>query len=228
MLTAQSDEKDVIAGLEAGADDYLRKPTSKLELIARLNAGKRILRLEQSLRKANAQIERLSVTDALCGTFNRRYLDAQLVQEIERATRYDRPLSLVIADLDLFKRINDELGHQVGDEVLCRFASLCMSYRRRGDWVARYGGEEFIIVLPETFLSSASKVAEAIRTRCAGEPVPTSAGNISITASFGVAQFHRPSVAGAESLHSLIRRADAALYTSKGQGRNRVTAAEMQ
>jgi two-component system chemotaxis response regulator CheY len=228
MLTGHTEESDVVAGFEAGVDDYLSKPPKKSELIARLNAGKRIVRLEQSLRDAYTQIHELSMTDTLCGTFNRRYLDTQLLHEIERAIRYGRPLSLIVADLDLFKRINDELGHQVGDEVLRHFASLCLGSRRRSDWVARYGGEEFVIVLPETNLGCAVSVAEKTRVLIASQPAPTSAGNVSLTASFGVAELSPgpPSRSRSEdACQALIRAADNALYTSKREGRNRVTAA---
>jgi two-component system cell cycle response regulator len=217
MLTGNTSEADVVAGLEAGADDYLRKPPNKPELLARLSAGKRVVQLERSLRAANEQIQKLSVTDPLCSIYNRRYLDDRLAQEIDRARRYDRPLSLVLADLDLFKRVNDEHGHAIGDEVLRHFASVCLDSLRVNDWVARYGGEEFVVVLPETELAGAAVVAEKIRSCCATVPASTSAGHVSVTASFGVAQLS-PDV-------QLLRAADAALYTSKREGRNRVTLA---
>jgi two-component system cell cycle response regulator len=226
LLTSHGSEADVVAGLEAGADDYLRKPPSRPELLARLKAGARIVRLEQSLCEAREKVHKLSVTDALCGTFNRRYLDEQLGKEVERARRYQRPLSIVLADLDLFKLVNDKRGHQTGDEVIKYFAGLLLVSIRANDWVARYGGEEFVIVLPETDLAGAGAVAEKIRAECANATVSTSTGDLRITASFGVASLGpTPESPGAVS-ESLLRHVDAALYTSKRLGRNRVTLAK--
>jgi diguanylate cyclase (GGDEF)-like protein len=229
LLTGHSSTESVVAGLEAGADDYIRKPANELELLARLKAGQRIVRLEQSLREANAQIRILSITDPLVGTFNRRHLNDQLVHEVERARRYGRPLAVIMADLDHFKSINDQHGHQVGDEVLRGFADLTnRSIRHASDWVARYGGEEFVVVLPETDLAGAACTAEKIRNQCAAGPFRTVAGDVPLTASFGVASLGcesegRPAAADAEAL---LREADAALYRSKHQGRNRVSVAE--
>ena len=118
LLTGHLNTEDAVAGLGAGADDYVRKPANPSELIARLSAGSRIVKLEQSLREANEKIQLLSITDSLAGTYNRRYLNDQLLKEVERARRYGHPLSAVMADLDRFKRINDERGHASGDEVL--------------------------------------------------------------------------------------------------------------
>jgi len=227
LLTSHDSTDDLVAGLEAGADDYVKKPANESELLARLNAGRRIVRLEQSLREANTQIHLLSITDPLTGTFNRRYLNEQLALEVERARRYHRPLSAVMADLDRFKRINDECGHQTGDEVLCRFAQLMKeAVRQPLDWVARYGGEEFVIVLPETDRAGAIVVAEKIRALCADNPMAACSGPIEVTASFGVAELvsEAATQSHAAAGEALLRRADAALYTSKNEGRNRVTA----
>jgi two-component system cell cycle response regulator len=228
LLTSHGSTDDVVAGLDAGADDYLRKPANEAELLARLNSGRRIVQLEQSLREANAKIQQLSETDSLVGTFNRRYLSAQLVREVDRARRYRHPLSAVMADLDRFKRINDERGHQTGDEVLQHFARIAKSLVRPSDWIARYGGEEFVIVLPETDLAGAAIAAEKLRALCAGAPFHTSSGDIAVTASFGVAELRIEPGAQSDDIaaQALLRRADTALYTSKNEGRNRVTAAE--
>ena len=220
---------DVVAGFEAGADDYIRKPANELELLARLKAGQRIVRLEQSLREANAKIHILSITDPLVGTFNRRHLNEQLIHEVERARRYVRPLAVIMADLDFFKDINDHHGHQVGDQVLRAFAELTQgSIRQASDWIARYGGEEFVVVLPQTDLAGASCTAEKIRNQCAAGPFRTAAGDVPLTASFGVACLSSvPDPRGvAADADALLREADAALYRSKHQGRNRVSVAE--
>src|SRR6202011_6059508 len=164
LLTARDAKEHIIAGLEAGADDYLIKPVYEPELIARLNAGRRILALEHSLRAANERNRVLSITDALTGAFNRRYLMDQLPRELERCRRYAYPLSVIMCDIDHFKRINDEQGHAAGDDVLQQFVTRVQrSIRSNSDWVARYGGEEFLIVLPETDFKSGFFVAEKIR-----------------------------------------------------------------
>src|ERR1700684_3947149 len=188
LLTARDAKEHIIAGLEAGADDYLVKPVHEAELIARLNAGRRILSLEHSLRVANQRNRILSITDALTGAYNRRYLMEQLPRELERCRRYAYPLSVLMCDIDYFKQINDERGHAAGDEVLQQFAARAQkSIRSNSDWVSRYGGEEFLIVLPETSHEGAVAVAEKIRTLIAATPFTTRAGDALITASFGVA-----------------------------------------
>lgn len=225
LLTGHLTTDDVVQGLGAGADDYVRKPANQSELLARLNAGSRIVRLEQSLREANAEIQKLSITDSLVGTFNRRYLNDQLLKEVERARRYNRPLAAIMADLDRFKRINDERGHQSGDEVLRRFADYAKALIRPSDWMARYGGEEFVIVLPETDANGAAIAAEKIRALCAGKPMPLSTGDLEVTASFGIAALSSASQTVEAAAAALLREADAALYTSKHEGRNRITVA---
>jgi diguanylate cyclase (GGDEF)-like protein len=223
LLTGHEAAADIIVGLEAGADDYLRKPADEAELLARLKPGARIVALERSLREAQARLRALSMTDALVGTFNRRYLTEQLRREIERAGRTGQPLAVVMTDLDHFKRVNDTYGHPVGDEVLQAFAERMRSSTRQTDWIARYGGEEFVIVLPDTALSEGLIVAEKIRERVAGTPFTTSMGSLPVTASFGVAAFAGGLSLEPEMSCRLLSRADVCLYQSKAAGRNRVT-----
>jgi diguanylate cyclase (GGDEF)-like protein len=226
LLTAHLTTEDLVVGLNAGANDYVRKNQDSAELLARLSAGSRIVQLEQSLRDANEKIKLLSITDSLAGTFNRRYLNDQLLKEVERARRNDQPLTAIMADLDRFKRINDERGHATGDEVLRSFADLAKSLiHEPSDWIARYGGEEFVIVLPETNLSGAAHVAERIRSRCAGAPMAVATGPLEVTASFGVAALSPSAQSVEAAAAAMLREADAALYTSKHEGRNRVTLA---
>ena len=229
MLTGHSATSDLVTGLEAGADDYLRKPPEVAELLARVNAGRRIIELERHLTDAHAKIQRLSITDSLLETFNRRYLDEKLPQEIARAMRYGRPLSLVMADIDHFKAINDQHGHAAGDQVLRCFASRLQAPLRRSiDWVARYGGEEFVLVLPETPIDAAVNVAEKVRYDCASEPMRTTFFDCTVTASFGVAALRAsPANPDLNTADALLRAADVALYRSKKAGRNRVTLAEV-
>jgi two-component system cell cycle response regulator len=224
LLTARDGKANVIEGLRAGADDYLTKPVDDRELIARLATGRRILKLEQSLRAANFQNYLLSITDALTVTYNRRYLMEQLPKEIERASRYRRPLSVVLSDVDHFKKVNDTHGHQAGDQVLKSFAGLLLgSTRKEIDWVARYGGEEFLVVLPETTVADAVSFAEKIRILVAAHGFETSAGVLNVSASFGVAGYDAVTENEDASVDGLIAYADLCLYRSKETGRNRVT-----
>jgi diguanylate cyclase (GGDEF)-like protein len=225
LLTGHLTTDDLVVGLGAGANDYVRKPANQAELLARLSAGSRIVKLEQSLREANEKIQLLSITDPLAGTYNRRYLNDQLLKEVERARRYNRPLAVIMADIDRFKRINDERGHASGDEVLKRFADLAKGIIRPSDWIARYGGEEFVIVLPETDATGAAIAAEKVRAACAEAPMPLSTGDLQVTSSFGVAALSKDTQSVDAAAAAMMREADAALYASKNEGRNRVTVA---
>jgi two-component system cell cycle response regulator len=228
LLTARNAKEHIIAGLEAGADDYLVKPVHEPELIARLNTGRRILALEHSLRAANERNRILSITDSLTGAFNRRYMMEQLPRELERCRRYANPLSVIMCDVDHFKQVNDVKGHSAGDDVLQQFvARMQKSVRANSDWVARIGGEEFVIVLPETGYQGALFVAEKIRSIMAAMPFVTREGDVAATSSFGVAstEAHGPDLV--MKAETLIRAADQCLYTSKQSGRNRVTGVEV-
>jgi diguanylate cyclase (GGDEF)-like protein len=228
LLTARDSKEHIIAGLEAGADDYLIKPVHEPELIARLNAGRRILNLEHSLRVANQRNRILSITDALTGTYNRRYLMEQLPRELERCRRYAYPLSVLMCDVDHFKKINDARGHAAGDEVLQQFAARAQkSIRTNSDWVSRYGGEEFLIVLPDTAHEGALQVAEKIRTLISSTPFTTRVGDAVVTASFGVASTGSSGPDIALKVDALIRTADECMYRSKQGGRDRTSSHEI-
>jgi two-component system, cell cycle response regulator len=224
LLTGREGKANIIEGLAAGADDYLTKPPDNNELQARLNTGCRILKLEQSLRSANRRIHLLSITDALTGTYNRRYLMDKLPQEIERARRYGRPLSVVLCDVDLFKAVNDTHGHQAGDDVLKGLAKLLMeSTRAEIDWVVRYGGEEFLIVLPETSVAQAMAFAEKSRLAIVAHAFEITKGILRVSSSFGVAGHDSLQAQADVTVDGLIARADHCLYRSKSTGRNMVT-----
>ena len=225
LLTSHGSSADIVAGLDAGADDFLKKPADEGELLARLKAGRRIINLERSLREAHTQLALLASTDPLLQTYNRRHLMTELPREVERALRYHRPLSVIMADLDHFKRVNDVYGHHAGDAALLEFSRVARSSIRRSDWVARSGGEEFIIVLPETPLENALLTAEKIRVACEATPIQAGPAAIRLTASFGVAAMN-PAADPARAVAELLRQADTALYRSKHAGRNRVSAAE--
>jgi two-component system, cell cycle response regulator len=222
LLTSRDAIEHLVAGLQAGADDYLTKPVLEPELLARLNTGKRIVTLERSLRAVVEENRRLSITDPLTGAYNRRYLMEQLPIEIDRSSRYAHPLSVLMCDVDHFKRINDSFGHQAGDEVLRQTVARIKTAVRTTDWIARYGGEEFVIVLPETALANAIKVADNLRLALANNPIIYDNHSISVTASFGVSGWTDNVPADAQ-VAALISNCDEGVYASKANGRNCIT-----
>ena len=214
ILTAKMDKEDTIKGLEAGADDYLTKPFDREELRCRIKIGERIVNLER-------RILELANTDSLTGVLNRRAFIERLQMEVQRCNRECVPLSLILADIDRFKRVNDQYGHQVGDMVLKKFCEQLSASIRPYDFVGRYGGEEFLIGLPGIDCPRAELVAERMRRLVEGVnlSVPALTECFSMTASFGVASLR---VGSEERLEPLIGRADCAMYQAKDEGRNRV------
>lgn len=224
LLTAQESKADLITGLEAGADEYLIKPINEAELRARLKIAQRILNLERSLKQSLEELKHLSVKDPLTELYNRRYLAERLPQELKRAARYGRNLSLIMVDIDHFKQINDSYGHGAGDVVLKLCADMLQeAIRQDVDWAARYGGEEFLLILPETDHAGALVVAERLREQMAAAPLLIGGLEISLTSSFGVSTYphDRRGSLGAETL---LEAADRALYQAKKTGRNMVCA----
>lgn len=222
LLTSRDAIEHLVAGLQSGADDYLIKPVVEPELIARLNTGRRIVTLERSLRAANEENRRLSITDPLTGVHNRRFLMEQLPREIDRAARYGRQLAAIMCDVDFFKRINDTHGHLTGDEVLRWFGNALKTGVRTSDWIARYGGEEFVIVLPETNIGNAATAAEHLRKHIAEQPFRNGDQEFTVSASFGVSGWQDKVPQGA-TLDTLMARCDVGVYASKAAGRNRIS-----
>jgi len=226
MLTVRDSTSDILAGLAAGADDYVIKGATSEEILARLEVGRRTTNLERSLRRSNEENRRMSITDALTGVHNRRFLMKYLPRELERSRRYNHPLAVITCDLDNFKRINDGFGHEAGDEILQAFATRAGDCIRQGiDWIARSGGEEFIIVLPETSLQGASHAAQRLREALAAHPISTSSGPLVVTVSMGVTALETAQELSAVSVSELLRAADRYLFTSKHLGRDRATVA---
>jgi two-component system, cell cycle response regulator len=214
ILTAKGGKEDVIKGLEAGADDFLVKPFDRQELKYRARIGERIINLE-------LRILELANTDALTGKLNRRAFMERTDQEIQRSFREEAPLSLILTDIDDFKKINDRHGHQVGDLVLQRFTEQLSKSLRPYDFVGRYGGEEFVVCLPGADISQAGSAAERMRRRVEEMKItlPDSSQSIQITGSFGVASL---SVGSKETMDLIIGRADENMYRAKREGKNRV------
>ena len=189
----------------------------------------RLRRKHLSLEKANKEIKLLSRTDSLTGCYNRGHLNELLPREIKRALRYKHPLALAMCDIDHFKKVNDNYGHQCGDEVLKIFVqSITDLIRADADWLARYGGEEFLLVLPETQLENAYGLAERLRKHIAKKIIETEDCKISITASFGVTGFDVSTSSSNITPEDLINTADKYLYEAKKQGRNKVVKGHLQ
>jgi diguanylate cyclase (GGDEF)-like protein len=223
LLSARADLDSRVTGLRIGADDFLAKPFAEAEVLARAGAMLRIKSLQDQLRAAKAELERLSVTDGLTGLFNRRYFQTRLSQEFQRAQRYTDPVSLMMIDIDHFKRVNDTYGHPVGDVVLKGTADLVRSSVRDPDICARYGGEEIAVILPKTHLAGALVVAERIWRELGqkrygveekGEP-----RELRVTASIGLAFYPSKDITAPEAL---VKYADEALYRAKREGRNTI------
>lgn len=218
LLTSRDRHEDMLAGLEAGADDFLTKPLSVVELQARLRSGARVLDSQESLLAAQEALRLEAIRDHLTGLWNRRMILDQLGRELHRAAHEKRSLAVVLVDLDHFKAVNDTHGHAAGDTVLREAAARMRVALRDYDFIGRYGGEEFLILLPGCDGESARLVAERVRMRVASSPIGFGASNVSITVSLGVAW----TGTSREAAASLIDAADAALYRAKALGRDRV------
>jgi two-component system, cell cycle response regulator len=219
LLTAKHKKEDVIAGMEAGADDYIAKPFEPQELTVRLRAGRRILDLQAELLSARETLRYQATHDCMTGLLNRSATIEALRGELERANRQGSPVCLMLGDIDHFKNINDTYGHTVGDAVLCEAAQRMRTSLRTYDSVGRYGGEEFLFVLPGCDVQNARNQAERLLQAITSRPVEIPRVAISFTLSIGVVVKYNVTV---DDLESLIQSADSALYAAKIQGRNRV------
>jgi diguanylate cyclase (GGDEF)-like protein len=220
LLTSRQSKDDIIAGLESGADDYLTKPFDPEELRARLRTGERILRLEDSLVKAREEMRFKATHDPLTCLWNRGMILEILQREVTRARRIveQGAVTVVLGDVDHFKRVNDSYGHTVGDEVLREIACRLTDSVRSYDSVCRYGGEEFLIVLSGCHATMSAGRVENIRHQIHGHPIDTLAGAIEVSMSFGMVVTDDWPELNAEQL---IHEADVALYSAKKSGRNR-------
>jgi diguanylate cyclase (GGDEF)-like protein len=224
VFVNNADASSTVEALRAGANECMPAEPGGEEFWAHLTTARRIVSLAGYLQLALQDNRVLSTVDELTGCGSRRFFEQEFPREVERARQLRRPLGLVMCDIDHFKRVNDVHGHQTGDEVLIEFGSRLRAGLRLGrDWLARVGGEEFAIVLPDTTGEEGVAIAERLRKQIMTTPFWTTAGAISVTASFGVSGLS-PSGRKTEGVaQGLIEAADQAMYVSKRAGRNRVT-----
>lgn len=230
LLTSETHPGNKVKGLDLGANDYVTKPFDPGELVARVKNLLRIKELQQEVEEKNSQLaelnqrlEAMAITDELTGLFNRRHFAERLREEFARSKRYQLDLACIMFDIDNFKRINDQWGHQTGDKVLKELGALLKRSHRTHDLAARYGGEEFILILCQTDHKGAMPFAEQLRknvqdhafTAVSGQPVV-------VTISVGVGSYPAPDVTQPDDL---VRVTDGALYQAKRTGKNRVVTA---
>ena len=220
LLTSKGTVDDLTVGLEAGADDFLAKPVAQAELHARLHAGARLLVLQDQLLESHREMQKLALTDPLTDLYNRRALMGILRKDEDRSRRDGKAMGVVVADVDHFKSINDQYGHDVGDKVLQVVAECLQASIRGGDQVGRWGGEEFLMVLPGADVIQAAEVAERCRKLLASRRIPAPNGDIiHVRASFGAAS---TDAEDRVDVMALVSQADHAMYWAKEGGRNRV------
>jgi diguanylate cyclase (GGDEF)-like protein len=242
FMSVMSKDDDLARGIEAGGDDYLMKPVGRIVLQAKVSAMYRLVRMQRALVQlteqlnhtneqlnqaneqlnlANQELHRVSMTDGLTGIPNRRVFDELLVREWRRCARLKKPISVVMLDVDYFKKFNDRYGHQAGDQCLKATAKVIASaVPRASDLAARYGGEEFVLILSETDREGACSVADRIREQVANlkvenEDSPHHYVTLSCGISTVVPSEDRP-------VDKLVKSADNALYIAKKQGRNSI------
>ena len=217
LLTGKSQKEEMLEAMDAGADDFLAKPFDPAELKAHLLVGKRIVELQQRLASINDALRFSATHDSLTQIWNRGEVLTFLRRELARARRAATPLGVVLVDVDHFKKVNDELGHQAGDLVLLEMAKRLSRNLREYDGVGRYGGEEFLLVIPGCNLATTVRRVDEIRAAISSEPFLSPAGARVVTVSMGAA-----AAEASDTADVLLCRADEALYRAKREGRNRV------
>jgi two-component system cell cycle response regulator len=217
LLTAKNGKHEMLEAMDAGADDFLAKPFDPLELKARLLVGQRIVELQRKLGAANTALQFVASHDFLTGVWNRGEILTFMERELARSRRDSTPVGIVLVDVDHFKKVNDEFGHETGDLVLKEVTKQFSSSLREYDGIGRHGGEEFLLVIPGCDLAATVRRANQIRELIARQTIPTPRGTTSVTVSMGVTVTE-----SSTNSELLLRSADEALYKAKRNGRNRV------
>ncbi len=217
MLTAKTEKEEVITGLEAGADDYVRKPFDMEELQARIKVGIRTINLQKKLIETQKVLEHEALHDPLTGVLNRRGVLERLNEEIERGYRKGTYTCVAMFDIDHFKKVNDAYGHQIGDEVLKGFTKIISEKTRAYDSLGRLGGEEFLLIIPETSENDSISTLERLLNEIRNAPIQTSAGDLKITTSIGGIIIY-----GKPTIDKVIKLVDDALYKAKERGRDQL------
>lgn len=222
FFTAKVDIESVINGFELGAVDYIRKPFNGLELKARVRTHVELKKMREELEEKNKslayaydKLEIIATTDPLTKLFNRREITKKLEEEQIRYERNNKPFSIIIADIDLFKKVNDTYGHNCGDFILKSVADILKNTSRKQDSVSRWGGEEFLLLLPETDTDGATSLAEKLRLKIESSIFDYDEFQVKVTLTFGVNVYDK-----IQNLDSLISKADSALYEGKQKNRN--------
>ncbi|HEY9816526.1 MAG TPA: diguanylate cyclase [Candidatus Obscuribacterales bacterium] len=217
FLTASHRQDHLLKAFELGAVDYVTKPFSSAELLARVRTHLELKHTRDQLQLVLSEVQRMATIDSLTGVLNRRCLFDLAKREFERSQRYGSVFTLLMLDVDHFKRINDTYGHMVGDEVLKSLTQAIQRSLRQVDQFGRYGGEEFVIVLPESPLNIARQVGDRLRIISSQLSIPTKSDPISLTVSIGIAAYDPND----KAVEDIFERADRALYQAKAEGRDR-------
>jgi two-component system cell cycle response regulator len=221
ILVEPSDEARLLRGLDMGVNDYVVRPIDRHEMMARVRTQVKRKRHADLLKARLEESVEMAITDGLTGLHNRRYMEGHLKTLVTQSIQSGRSLSLLVADIDFFKSVNDTYGHDAGDQVLREFARRFRRNTRGIDLACRLGGEEFVIIMPDTDLARAIQVGERLRATIAADPFPITANKeLRVTASVGISTLEYRD----DTPETLFKRADRALYSAKREGRNRVVA----
>ena len=218
FITAKSEVEDLVKGFDVGGVDYIIKPFQQKEVVARVKNQLTTVKLIHEKNKLIEELDSISRIDPLTGVSNRRDMMEVLENEQFRYERYEKVFCLLMFDIDFFKKVNDQYGHDMGDFVLKKVSAVLKKKCRKVDFLARWGGEEFLIVLPETSLAGGERAAESMRKAIESEKIKFNDHEISVTMSIGVACQNEKEM----KLEELLKVADERLYKAKDSGRNRV------
>lgn len=224
FLSARTETMDIVNGLEVGGVDYITKPFRPIELLARIKTHLEIKSIRDELKQKNTELtvlneklQEFAIKDPLTKLYNRRMMITKFEEEMSRCKRNQNPFSVILLDIDNFKRVNDKFGHNFGDEVLMIFSDILVTSKRLEDYVARWGGEEFLLILPSTDNNGAAIVAERVKEKIQEYEFKNGREIIHITATFGLAEYNYN-----DTVESIIKKADEALYYGKNNGRNQI------